>query len=107
MEKAVGIVDPAERQFMCADVISQKMEGYRQLTKQFDNCANPRDVARRSGTEPSKITERLRVSVEMCRQQLGKDSPFSLTGLENSLGALGFTPESFADALGDAISQIG
>lgn len=107
LEKAVDIADPAERQLIIADAISQKMEGYRQLTKQFDNCVNPRDVARRSGAEPSKITDRLRVAVEMCRQQLKNDSSLSLTDLENSLSALGFAPDSFADALGDAIRQIG
>lgn len=107
LEKAVDIADPAERQLIIADAISQKMEGYRQLTKQFDNCVNPRDVARRSGAEPSKITDRLCVAVEMCRQQLKNDSSLSLTDLENSLSALGFAPDSFADALGDAIRQIG
>jgi|LSQX01.1.fsa_nt_gb hypothetical protein len=107
LEKAVNIADPSNRQRMLADAVGQKMEGYRQLTKQFDHCINPRDVARRGGAQASKIPERLRVSVEMCRRQLDIDSPVSLTDLESSLESLGFTPEGLADAVGDAVRQIG
>lgn len=107
LEKAVNIADPSNRQRMLADAVGQKMEGYRQLTKQFDNAINPRDVARRGGAQASKIPERLRVSVEMCRRQLDIDSQVSLTDLESSLEALGFTPATFADALGNVVRQIG
>ncbi|MBK1781025.1 hypothetical protein JHL22_07330 [Advenella sp. WQ 585] len=107
LEKAVNIADPSNRQRMLADAVGQKMEGYRQLTKQFDNGINPRDVARRGGAQASKIPERLRVSVEMCRRQLDIDSQVSLTDLESSLEALGFTPATFADALGNVVRQIG
>jgi hypothetical protein len=107
MAKASEVADPSKRQLILADAISQKMEGNRQLVKQFDNCINPRDVARRSGAEASKIPERLRVAVEMCRKQLEKDSNIPFTDLENSLQALGFTPDSLADSLGQVIRQIG
>lgn len=59
------------------------------------------------GAQASKIPERLRVSVEMCRRQLDIDSQVSLTDLESSLEALGFTPATFADALGNVVRQIG
>ncbi|NLN67832.1 MAG: hypothetical protein GX143_06680 [Alcaligenaceae bacterium] len=107
LDNAVDIADVADRQLMLAEAISQRMEGYRQLIKQFDNCVNPRDVARRSGAEASKIPERLRVSIEMSRRQFEKNSPFLLTDIENSLESLGFTPEGLADALGDVVRQIG
>lgn len=107
LDNAVDIADVADRQLMLAEAISQRMEGYRQLIKQFDNCVNPRDVARRSGAEASKIPERLRVSIEMSRRQFEKNSPFLLTDIENSLESLGFTPEGLADAVGDAVRQIG
>lgn len=106
-DKAETISDVADRQLMLAEAISQRMEGYRQLIKQFDNCINPRDVARRSSAEASQIPERLRVSIEMARRQFEIRSPFALTDIENSLESLGFTPEGFADALGEAVRQIG
>lgn len=106
-DKAETISDVADRQLMLAEAISQRMEGYRQLIKQFDNCINPRDVARRSSAEASQIPERLRVSIEMARRQFEIRSPFALTDIENSLESLGFTPEGFADALGAAVRQIG
>lgn len=106
-DKAVELSDLADKQLVLADAISQRMEGYRQLIKQFDNCVNPRDVARRSGAESSKIPERVRVSIEMSRRQFEKNCPFSLTDIENSLESLGFTPEGFADAVGDLVRQIG
>jgi hypothetical protein len=107
MAEAAEISDIPERQLKLAKAIGNKMEGHRQLVKQFDNCINPRDVARRSGAEASKIPERLRVAVEMCRQMLRNDSNITLTDLENSLQALGFTPDSIADSLGHVIRQIG
>ena len=107
MAKASEVSDISERQLMLAEAIGQKMEGHRQLVKQFDNCINPRDVARRSGAEASKIPERLRVALEMSRRMLRNDSNITLTDLENSLEALGFTPESIADSLGQVIRQIG
>lgn len=107
MAKASEVADPSKRQLMLADAIGEKMEGHRQLVKQFDNCINPRDVARRSGAEASKIPERLRVALEMSRRMLRNDSNITLTDLENSLQALDFTPDSLADSLGHVIRQIG
>lgn len=107
MAKASEVSDISERQLMLAKAVGNKMEGYRQLVKQFDNCINPRDVARRSGAEASKIPERLRVALEMSRRMLRNDSNITLTDLENSLQALGFTPDSIADSLGHVIRQIG
>ncbi|NLK65625.1 MAG: hypothetical protein GX289_11110 [Tissierellia bacterium] len=105
--KAREVADPSDRMLMMADAIGQKMEGYRQLTKQFENCICPRDIARRANAEASKIPERIRVAVSMCNQMMFKDSHVTLTCLEDSLQALGFTPDSLADALGDLIKQIG
>ena len=107
MAKASEVADPSKRQLMLADAIGDKMDGHRQLVKQFDNCINPRDVARRSGAEASKIPDRLRVALEMSRRMLKNDSNITLTDLENSLQALDFTPDSLADSLGHVIRLIG
>ena len=107
LKQADSITDVAERELARAHALGERMEGYRQLVKQFDNFIRPRDVARRVGAEISKISEKTHVAVELCRKQLVTNSTMSISDLENGLRSLGFTAESFADALGDAVIQIG
>lgn len=107
MVEARKIPETWKRELALAEAQSYKMEGYRQITKQFDNCVNPRDIARRGGVEPSKISDKIRVGVEMCRHQIKPNSEILLTDLENSLTKLGYSADGFADALGDAAFDIG
>jgi hypothetical protein len=107
LKLADSITDLADRELARAHALGERMEGYRQLVKQFDNFIRPRDVARRVGAEISKISEKTHVAVELCRKQLATNSTMSISDLENGLRSLGFTAESFADALGDAVIQIG
>ena len=107
LKLADSITDLADRELARAHALGERMEGYRQLVKQFDNFIRPRDVARRVGAEISKISEKTHVAVELCRKQLVTNSTMSISDLENGLRSLGFTAESFADALGDDVVQTG
>lgn len=107
LSRADAVTNFAERQLLQAEALSLDIEGCRQLVKQYDNCVNPRDIARRIGTNPSKIAPELRTSIECCRRLLANENPISVTDLERSLQSLGFTKESLADALGDAVRAVG
>jgi len=107
LEQAKNISDYTERQLMQSQGVSSIMEGLRQEMKQFDNFVNLRDIARREFNGASRIPANLREAVECCRKITKMESPDALLRVERELALLGFTRDSFADAMGQAIKDIG
>ena len=107
LERAKGVTDLTERQLMQSNGVSSIMEGLRQEVKQFDNFVNPRNLARRDINGMSKIPEKLRIAVDKARKVTDMDSSKALVQVKRELEALGYTLESFAEAMGQAIRDIG
>ena len=107
LENAKGITDLTERQLMQSQGVSSIMEGIRQEVKQFDNFVNPRNIARLQANGASRIPDNLRAAVECCRRINKMESADALLQIERELSLLGFTRDSFAEAMGQAIKDIG
>lgn len=106
LENAKGITDLTERQLMQSQGVSSIMEGLRQEVKQFKNFVNPRDIARMEFNGASRIPEKLRAAV-ICCSKIDIESPAALVRIQRELSALGYTFNSFAEAMGQAIKDIG
>jgi hypothetical protein len=104
IEQAAHIPDATQRQLVLAEAAGEILEGGRMATKQFDNIINLRDVARRTGSEGSKISGRLRTAVEVCKEHFRRQDR---SDLQTSLEAVGYTLESMADELADTLIRIG
>ena len=87
--------------------VSSIMEGIRQEVKQFDNFVNPRNIARFDVNGMNKIPKKLRIAVDRARRITDMDSPKALVQVQRELEALGYTLDSFAEAMGQAIKDIG
>ena len=107
LENAKSITDLTERQLMQSQGVSSIMEGIRQEVKQFDNFVNPRNIARLQANGASRIPDNLRAAVECCRRINKMESADALLQIERELSLLGFTRDSFAEAMGQAIKDIG
>lgn len=107
LKEANNITDLTERQLMQSQGISSIMEGLRQEVKQFDNFVNPRNIARFQANGASHVSENLRAAVECCRRITTMESADALVQIERELSLLGFTRDSFAEAMGQAIKDIG
>lgn len=107
LNNAKNISDITERQLMQSQGISSIMEGIRQEVKQFDNFVNPRNMARMQINGASHIPDKLRTAVECCRRINKMESADALLQIERELSLLGFTRDSFAEAMGQAIKDIG
>lgn len=106
LENAKSITDLTERQLMQSQGVSSLMEGLRQEVKQFKNFVNPRDIARMEFNGASRIPEKLRAAV-ICCSKIDIESPAALVRIQRELSALGYTFNSFAEAMGQAIKDIG
>ena len=107
LKEANNITDLTERQLMQSQGISSIMEGLRQEVKQFDNFVNPRNIARFQANGASHVSENLRAAVDCCRRITTMESADALVQIERELSLLGFTRDSFAEAMGQAIKDIG
>ena len=107
LNEAKNITDLTERQLMQSQGVSSIMEGLRQEVKQFDNFVNPRNIARLQANGASRIPDKLRTAVECCRRISKMESADALLQIERELSLLGFTRDSFAEAMGQAIKDIG
>ena len=107
LKEANNITDLTERQLMQSQGLSSIMEGLRQEVKQFDNFVNPRNMARLQANGASRIPENLRTAVECCRRVSTMESADALVQIERELSLLGYTRDSFAEAMGQAIKDIG
>ena len=107
MNKSKNIADLTERQLMESNAVSSMMEGLRQEVKQFDNFVNPRNIARFDVNGVNKIPKKLRIAVDKARKITDMDSPKALVQIKRELEALGYTLDSFAEAMGQAIKDIG
>ena len=107
LEKAKSVSDLTERQLMQSQGVSSLMEGIRQEVKQFDNFVDPRNLERFDINGMSKIPLKLRTAVERARCITDMNSPKALVQVKRELAELGYTLESFAEAMGQAIKDIG
>ena len=107
LENSKNITDLTERQLMQSQGVSSIMEGLRQEVKQFDNFVNPRNIARFDVNGMNKIPKKLRIAVDRARKITDMNSPKALVQIERELAALGYTLDSFAEAMGQAIKDIG
>lgn len=107
MEQAKNITDLTERQLMESQAVSSLMEGIRQEVKQFDNFVHPRNLARFDVNGMSKVSPNLRKAVECARKITDMKLPEALVKVQRELAALGYTLDSFAEAMGQAIKDIG
>ena len=107
MEQAKNVTDLTERQLMESNAVSSMMEGLRQEVKQFDNFVNPRNIARFDVNGVNKIPKKLRIAVDKARKITDMDSSKALVKIKRELEALGYTLDSFAEAMGQAIKDIG
>ena len=83
------------------------MEGIRQEIKQFDNFVDPRNLSRFDVNGANKIPLTLRVAVDRAREITEMKSADALVRVQRELATLGYTLDSFAEAMGQAIKDIG
>ena len=72
----------------------------------LQNFVFPRDIARMEFNGASRIPEKLRAAV-ICCSKIDIESPAALVRIQRELSALGYIFNSFAEAMGQSIKDIG
>lgn len=104
LREAEAITDPLEKVAREADAIGEMMEGARQEVKIYDQFTVPRDLARANVNGGSQIPDNLHKAIEQLRKL---ETGAKLEDVESALESLGYTLESVAEEMGEAMLRIG
>lgn len=106
MKEGFGVKDALEREEMLKLANDKFREGYRQGSKMFSKCLDPRDMLRAAENGGTKITEKMRKAVKIAELAADPVHPKNYIEIEAALRKEGMTRASFTEAMADLVTAI-